>query len=215
MTAVHDPLLETIRIYQAGLAEFNRLADADPDDKRWHEFEDATFGPPLARLQQWKGPATSMAGAIAALQVALEEKAGVSGTDAETRMVKAALDYLESAFPASTATDRAPSIFALLAEYWAAFDALTVEDELADSVASGTPEDDAAQKRLDEAGERLNAIALRLCAFVPQSPIGAKYKTQFLHHFAAEYGGGLNSDATAALLSSLPGLIPYCGGSAE
>jgi len=52
-----DPLLETIRAYQCGCDDFNRLADAASDDRQWDEFESYTFGPPLAKLRQWAEPA--------------------------------------------------------------------------------------------------------------------------------------------------------------
>ena len=56
-----DPLLETIRAYQCGCDDFNRLADAASDDRQWDEFESYTFGPPLAKLRH-SGAANLLAG---------------------------------------------------------------------------------------------------------------------------------------------------------
>ncbi|KPH08856.1 hypothetical protein CO657_13575 [Rhizobium acidisoli] len=89
-----DPLLILIREYRLALADFERnhpredVAGADA-------YADATYGPFLARLQQWCGPATSMEGAIEALRLCMEDEFAIRRTDTVDRMVAAALAFLE------------------------------------------------------------------------------------------------------------------------
>ncbi|MBY3058545.1 hypothetical protein HF263_21030 [Rhizobium leguminosarum] len=89
-----DPLLETIRAYQRGLADFERDHPRD-DDAGKDAYADATYGPPLARLQQWRGSATSLEGALAALRLCVEDEFAVKGTEAGELMVRAAIGFLE------------------------------------------------------------------------------------------------------------------------
>jgi len=88
-----DPLLETIREYQDGLSDWIRNSPDDNDGAM--AFSDVTYGPPLARLQQWNQPATTKEGAIAALKLAIDDDNGVRGMEAEDRLMKAVLGYLE------------------------------------------------------------------------------------------------------------------------
>lgn len=99
------------------------------------------------------------------------------------------------------------SLFSLFAAYWTEYDAVALATKV-----TGSSEDGLA--RLDSDGacdagptHRLNEVALRICAFVPRVRLEAYLKTRFLETFVAENGGVLESDAVAALLSSLPNLI--------
>ena len=203
MTAAHDTLLATIRAYQSGLDEFNRIAGGDGGE--WDEVANVTFGPALGRLQQWEGPAASMEGAIAALRVSLDEERGVAGNEGAERMVKAALGYLENAHPAPAQADRSPSIYHLLAQYWTEYDAHAMDrNSLSEA---GTPEHVAIQALELQAQERWNAARIAVCAFAPRDRHEAKCKVQFIEHLAAENCGRLDTEEFAALLSSLPGLV--------
>ncbi len=94
-SAPQDPLLDAIKAYRAGLVEFNRLAEADKDDKRWKEHGAATYEPWQAVLDEWSEPARSCEGAIEALRAAISEQDGVCGTPAAEKLINAALAYLE------------------------------------------------------------------------------------------------------------------------
>lgn len=89
-----DPLLETIRLYQRGLSDFNAQAVGDVD---WSKVADATYGPHLETLSEWDSPASSLEGAVEALRISLTEEDGVYGCDAADRMVKAAYTFLKEA----------------------------------------------------------------------------------------------------------------------
>lgn len=91
-----DPLLETIRAYQRGLADFNVKAVGDAD---YNLIADATYGPHLSTLTEWDHPAASFEGAVEALRISLTEEDGVYGCDAADRMVKAAYDFLKGVRP--------------------------------------------------------------------------------------------------------------------
>ena len=212
MSSARDPLLETVRAYQAGCAEFNRISGDDANC--WAGFEAVTFGPALARLQQWEGPAASMEGAIAALQISLLDSGGVNGSEAQDRMVKAALGYLESVYTAPPAPSAPRSIYLLLSRYWAEYEAVTVAMAYTDTMEHDTPEREAAFARQFEAGDRLHTLALAICAFLPATPEVARYKAQFLETLAIGNGGSLAAEYAAALISSLPRLVLFESGRA-
>ncbi|PWE52792.1 hypothetical protein DEM27_28740 [Metarhizobium album] len=94
--ALHDPLLDVIQAYRAGLIEFDRLADNSPDDSRWKELGAATYEPWQAILDNWDQPARTREGAVEALRASLAAEDGVYGCKAAERMVRAALGYLEN-----------------------------------------------------------------------------------------------------------------------
>ncbi|MGR9136872.1 hypothetical protein [Rhizobium leguminosarum] len=90
-----DPLLAVIRAYQQGYDDFNVNAPKTSDDSAVSAYVDASYGPHLARLNDWEGPAGSMEGAVEALRLALNDTGGVKDTEAGERMVAAALAFLE------------------------------------------------------------------------------------------------------------------------
>lgn len=89
-----DPLLQTIRLYQRGLSDFNALAVGDVD---WSKIADETYGPHLQTLSEWDTPAATFEGAVEALRISLTEEDGVYGCDAADRMVRAAYAFLKEA----------------------------------------------------------------------------------------------------------------------
>lgn len=89
-----DPLLQTIRLYQRGLLDFNALAVGDID---WSKVADETYGPHLQTLSEWDKPAATFEGAVEALRISLTEEDGVYGCDAADRMVRAAYAFLKEA----------------------------------------------------------------------------------------------------------------------
>lgn len=91
--AIKDPLLETINAYLDGLADFN--ANSPMDDDGANAYAAISYGPPLEKLSQWTEPARTRAGALKALQIAIEDSGGVYGNEAADRMVKAAIGYLK------------------------------------------------------------------------------------------------------------------------
>lgn len=102
-----DPLLDAIRAYREGLADFERNHPRD-DDERTDAFAAATYAPPLARLSEWREPAASLEGAVEALRLALNDTGGVKDTEAGERMVAAALAFLErKQAPPQTAMEEA------------------------------------------------------------------------------------------------------------
>lgn len=92
--AAPDPLLETIRLYQRGLSDFNAQAVGDVD---WSKVADATYAPYLQALTDWDKPAASLEGAVEVLRISLTEEDGVYGCDAADRMVEAAYAFLKEA----------------------------------------------------------------------------------------------------------------------
>ncbi|MCK8779054.1 hypothetical protein M0654_03550 [Rhizobium sp. NTR19] len=91
---IPDPLLDTIRAYQRGLEDFNRLAGGLDNDE-CSALADITYGPHLDRLTEWNAPATTLEGAMEALRISVSDQGGVYGCEAAERMVLAALGYLE------------------------------------------------------------------------------------------------------------------------
>ncbi|KQT96952.1 hypothetical protein [Rhizobium sp. Leaf453] len=100
MPSIRDPLFDTIRAYRDGLADFELNHPRD-DDVGTNLYADQSYGPHLARLNQWRGPAGTMAGAIEALRLASEDEGGVKDSDAGDRMVEAALAFLENRYDAA------------------------------------------------------------------------------------------------------------------
>lgn len=94
VSSVYDPLLDIIRAYKSGLADFKANHPRD-DDKAISAYADATYSPHLAALYRWDGPARTRDGAIAALRLSIEDAGGVAGCDGADRMVRAAIGFLE------------------------------------------------------------------------------------------------------------------------
>ncbi|CAN7525112.1 hypothetical protein LJR030_005383 [Rhizobium sp. LjRoot30] len=90
--ARHDPLLDLIKAYRQGVIDFY----AETTDQEWEGLSDITYGPHLARIDRWEGPAVTREGAIEALRLSIDDVGGVADCDSAERMVRAAIGYLES-----------------------------------------------------------------------------------------------------------------------
>jgi hypothetical protein len=91
----YDPLLQTIRSYQAGLEDFNENAPRNGTGDALNHYAEGSYGPYLKKLTGWDGPATTKEGAIEALRLALTDDGGVYGCEAADKMIQAALGFLE------------------------------------------------------------------------------------------------------------------------
>lgn len=91
LAAAHaaDPLVALIAAYRAECEQLNATVGDIPDDAPmpiWHALNEGRIP-----------PATSKAGAIAALRLAVEMSEDFSGVDAVPNLMQAALSFLEGA----------------------------------------------------------------------------------------------------------------------
>ncbi|ACB96743.1 hypothetical protein [Beijerinckia indica] len=91
---VHDPLLETIRAYEAGAAAFNAIPIGALNFENEDQLIDDTFGRHQDRLFAWKTPARTREGAMAALRLAKKEMEDTS--ELGYPLLLAALAYFEA-----------------------------------------------------------------------------------------------------------------------
>jgi hypothetical protein len=198
-------LLETIREYQAGVADFN--LNAPEDDDAAEAYADVSYGPGLARLQQWNQQAESLEEAAEALRISLTDKGGVASSEAAVRMVKAAHGYIAK----SLAVTHETSFYHLMAIYWDRYESLDQAMDATDATDAGTPERSAAEARQFSAGDQLSEASCAICAYVPRRRMDARIKADFLRTLAAGNGGQLEKEEEAALLSSLSDLVAWQG----
>lgn len=97
--AVHDPLLDEIRAYEAGLAAYRNAPDA-VGELSAVEAEDAalaerTYMPAMRRLTAWSQPAMNRESALAALRCAKAE-ADIGWNELVFSMMTAALLHFET-----------------------------------------------------------------------------------------------------------------------
>ncbi len=92
-----DPIIAAITAYRDGNAAFEAIREAD-----WAQYggEDGviekTYGPAMAVLDNWKAPASTRDGAVAALRLAVSEAQGFACcSPAVEAMLTAALAYFE------------------------------------------------------------------------------------------------------------------------
>ncbi len=90
----HDPLLEAIIAYRAGLADFN--AHWPDDDDESDAYAQVSYGPPFDVLQEWEGPAKTRRGALEALRLIAEENIYFSESPIVGPLLAAALAYFEA-----------------------------------------------------------------------------------------------------------------------
>jgi hypothetical protein len=91
LAAPHDPLLEAIDEYRAGLAIYN-ASDVEDETPEAEALVAATWG--KLYFAEAVPPATTQAGAVDALRCALDENALID--DFAERMLRAALAYFEA-----------------------------------------------------------------------------------------------------------------------
>jgi hypothetical protein len=91
-----DPLLDLVEAFNRGYADFERASAELPPDEDVDDIADATFGPALAALKAGAlPPATTLAGAVAALRLVVVEADRFGDDDYDVELVRAALRYLE------------------------------------------------------------------------------------------------------------------------
>ena len=86
--ANNDPLIAAIRAYEAGNAAYDRHPLAETDTER---AVAETYGPAMDVLFDWDEPARTAEGALAALNVALENAEDGS---VQANMIRAAMGFL-------------------------------------------------------------------------------------------------------------------------
>jgi hypothetical protein len=96
LSAHGDPILTAIASYRAEVARYNVLSADHLSSEQSDALADETFVPPLCALEKWPKPALTRAGAITALQLALEEARENASWDIVASMVAASLAYLKS-----------------------------------------------------------------------------------------------------------------------
>lgn len=88
-----DPILSAIESFRAGLEDYNKNAPTDSDIEA-NSYAEISYRGPLRVIQEWKMPAQSSDGAIAALRLAVQ--ADQDGDYSLVGpMVAAALSYFE------------------------------------------------------------------------------------------------------------------------
>ena len=65
----HDPLVDAVRAYRAGLADFNAKA---PGDDETDAYAEVSYGRPMKLLEEWEEPAKTHRGALEALRLIAE-----------------------------------------------------------------------------------------------------------------------------------------------
>ncbi|WP_205935939.1 hypothetical protein [Rhizobium leguminosarum] len=91
-TVADDPMLDAIAAFRAGMADFN--ANAPHDDAGAKAYSAISWKPPHAVLANWTAPASTRAGAMAALRLAVDEE-DTGDSPLVGPMIRAALAYLE------------------------------------------------------------------------------------------------------------------------
>ncbi|MBB2821309.1 UNVERIFIED_ORG: hypothetical protein GGD59_004581 [Rhizobium esperanzae] len=90
--AAADPLLDAVAAFRSGMADYN--ANAPQDDAGANAYCLISWMPPHAVLANWTAPATTRAGAMAALRLAVDEDE-VGDSPLVGPMMRAALAFLE------------------------------------------------------------------------------------------------------------------------
>ncbi|MBB2832301.1 UNVERIFIED_ORG: hypothetical protein GGD51_002430 [Rhizobium esperanzae] len=90
--AAADPLLDAVAAFRSGMADY--IANAPQDDAGANAYCLISWMPPHAVLANWTAPATTRAGAMAALRLAVDEDE-VGDSPLVGPMMRAALAYLD------------------------------------------------------------------------------------------------------------------------
>lgn len=90
-----DPLLDVIQAYRDGLDDFNALSGASDEER--DAYASISYAPPMAVLDGWEKPATTLKGAVEALRLAVDENADFASSDMVCSMLYAALAYFDPA----------------------------------------------------------------------------------------------------------------------
>lgn len=88
-----DPLLDFIVAYRKGLADFVSNAPEDNDGNK--AYAEVSFRLPRKTLESWSSPATTFAGAISALKMAVDADKN-DDVEIVSSMIRAAWGYFET-----------------------------------------------------------------------------------------------------------------------
>lgn len=89
-----DPVVEAVQAYRAGMDDYN--ANAPVEDELANAYAAQTYEPPMRVLMAWDQPATTKEGALAAIEMALEERAQQEESPVETAMLRAVHGFLKA-----------------------------------------------------------------------------------------------------------------------
>lgn len=90
-----DPIIKAIAAYQAELARYNVLASGNLTGDEYDTLADETYSGPLEVLKNWDQPVLTKAGAMQALELALDEGRLFTSSDLVPAMLKAAMGYFK------------------------------------------------------------------------------------------------------------------------
>jgi hypothetical protein len=97
-----DAILKAISAYQLAIADYEANCPSDNDGA--DAYAEISYVPAMKAIEGWEGPASTRAGAVAALEMAMEELSNFASSDMVPPLVSAALGYLKGA------EDNAPTL---------------------------------------------------------------------------------------------------------
>ena len=172
---VADPLLDAINAYREAMADYCANATDDNED----EYARATYDAPLDVLSTWTEPAHTKEGALAALELALEDMENFASSPLSKAMISAALGFLLSA---DTRDYAHPD-----AELLRLGSQLTADNARWKTLplSTGEPHDDwtdeeykAAEEEYQAAHQRCSSIVDRIEVIPPKTTDGLRIKAQ-------------------------------------
>lgn len=90
---IDDPLLDAVRAFRAGMADFN--VNAPDDDDEAVAYIEVSYGPPMEVLEEWEQPAKTHRGALEALRLVAEENNAYAASPLVGPLLAAAIAYFE------------------------------------------------------------------------------------------------------------------------
>ncbi|MEI9417582.1 hypothetical protein [Mesorhizobium sp. Cs1321R2N1] len=94
-TSAGDPVLDLVNRFRVGILAYDEQA-GDSDDAACHRLAAVTFRPPMAEIEAWEGPATTRAGAMAALRLVNDDLRDCGSSDMVRPLVAAATAYFDT-----------------------------------------------------------------------------------------------------------------------
>ncbi|WP_146606025.1 hypothetical protein [Mesorhizobium kowhaii] len=90
---IDDPLLDAVRAFRAGMADYN--VNSPDDDDEAVAYIEVSYGPPMEVLEEWEQPAKTHAGALEALRLVAEENSAYEASPLVGPLLAAAIAYFE------------------------------------------------------------------------------------------------------------------------